>query len=552
MSCWWGSGETGVLDGVVMLRERYRLGDRRRGCFSRRGHVGKCRADDWCWRTPTRRRWLTGFLVSGALLGPISTYTQCEEGATAARQGTRTGLSIPQTQQRRGRNSESLYHERCASCHGENLDKAGRSLVDNVWKYGSADRDIEASIRERHRDRAGARLDDLSPGEVRALVIWIRERRAGADVVPRVSGAVPRVVELASSSQAFAIQTVIEGVEDPWGLAFLPDGGMLITEHGGRLRRVSRQGGLETIAGTPAVWARGQGGLLDVAVDPRYSENGWIYLTYSDPGPVQSAMTAVVRGRIEAGRWIDEQVLFRAAPELYQISMVHFGSRLAFDTIGNLYFTIGERGHSADAQDLSRPDGIVHRIRVDGTVPSDNPFVGRAGTIDTIWTYGNRNPQGLAVHPLTGELWETEHGPRGGDELNVLASGRNYGWPVVTHGMNHDGTPMSETTEREGMESPVYQWTPSITVSSLAFYTGRDFERWRNNLLVGSLVSQDMRRIVVEGHRVVEEEVLFRGLGKVRSIVLSPDGGLYVVFNDPDRIAKVSLARENPVETSPR
>ena len=387
-------------------------------------------------------------------------------------------------------------------------------------RYEAADADIEGGIRERHRDRAGARLDDLSSGEVRALVIWIQEKRAGSELIPRVSGAVPRVVEVANSSEPFTIETVVEGVEDPWGLAFLPDGGMLVTEHGGRLRRVSGQGDSQTIAGTPAVWARGQGGLLDVAVDPRYSDNGWIYLTYSDPGPMQSAMTAVVRGRLDGDRWIDEQVLFRAPPEFYQISIVHFGSRLAFDTIGNLYFTIGERGHSADAQDLSKPGGKVHRIRADGTVPSDNPFVGRARTMETIWTYGNRNPQGLALHPLTGELWETEHGPRGGDELNVLMSGRNYGWPVVTYGMNHDGTPMTETTERDGMESPVHQWTPSITVSSLVFYTGKDFDAWRNNVLVGSLVSQDMRRIVVDGRRLVEQEVLFRGLGKVRTIVL--------------------------------
>jgi aldose sugar dehydrogenase len=349
-----------------------------------------------------------------------------------------------------------------------------------------------------------------------------------------------------SERHAFKLETVVEGLETPWSVAFLPDGRMLVTEKPGRLRVVEK-GRLQPrpIQGTPEVWARGQGGLLDVAVHPDYARNGWIYLSYSDPGENGSAMTAIVRGRLREGRFVEQQTIFRAPAGLYRTGGVHFGCRLVFDGKGYLFFSIGERGHKEDAQDLSRPNGKVHRLHDDGRVPEDNPFVGREGALPGIWSYGNRNPQGLARHPETGALWESEHGPRGGDELNLLQPGRNYGWPLITHGMNYDGTPMTDRTAQEGLEQPVLHWTPSIAVSAIDFYTGNRFPQWKNHLFVGALAWQELRRLVIEDGRVVHQEVLFKDVGRVRDVVSGPDGSLYVVFNGPDRVARLVPARQN-------
>jgi glucose/arabinose dehydrogenase len=213
-----------------------------------------------------------------------------------------------------------------------------------------------------------------------------------------------------------------------------------------------------------------------------------------------------------------------------------------FDHSGHLFVSVGERGFSEDAQDLARPNGKVHRLNDDGRVPADNPFVHQSAALASIWSYGNRNPQGLAFHPITGELWETEHGPRGGDELNVIVPGRNYGWPVITNGMNYDGTPIAMRSKQEGMEQPVHHWTPAITVSSMDFYVGDRFPRWKNDLFVGALVEQQLRRLVLEKHRVVSEEIVVNGMGRVRDVVSAPDGYLYVVFNSPDRIGRIGPA----------
>jgi glucose/arabinose dehydrogenase len=236
---------------------------------------------------------------------------------------------------------------------------------------------------------------------------------------------------------------------------------------------------------------------------------------------------------------VDQETLYKAPPELYWDDNTHFGSRFLFDREGHLFYSIGDRGHQDDAQDLSLPNGKIHRIHDDGRIPKDNPFVGRPGALPSIWSYGNRNPQGLAWHPVTGELWSSEHGPRGGDELNRIEPGRNYGWPVITYGMNYDGTPITDKTEQDGMEQPVMQWTPSIAVCAIVFYTGDRFPGWKTDLFVTALGGQALRRLVIEGKRVVHEEVLFKGLGRVRDVVNGPDGTLYVVLNDPGRIVRM-------------
>ena len=440
------------------------------------------------------------------------------------------------------RAANKLYGELCASCHGANLEGgSAQSLVDDAWKFGGDDASIAQSIRAGHPEAGmppmGAALNEQ---EIRAMVIFLREEAAryARDRTTFAKPAANMVVK--SEKHPFRLETVVEGVDTPWGIAFLPDGRMLVTEKKGALRIVQNGTLLpEPVGGIPAVRSQGQGGLLDVAVHPDYATNGWIYLSYSDPGPGESALTAIVRGKLSDGQFVEQQQVFKAPAELYRTGPVHFGSRFVFDGKGHLFFSIGERGQKEDAQDISRPNGKVHRIHDDGRVPADNPFAGREGAFPTIWSYGNRNPQGLAQHPVTGELWEAEHGPRGGDEINVIRKGLNYGWPVITYGMNYDGTPMTNLTAREGLEQPVLYWVPSIAVSSIDFYTGTRFPEWKHNLLVAALAQQEVRRLVVEQHKVTHQEVLFKNVGRVRDLVVGPDGAIYLAFNTPDRIARM-------------
>jgi glucose/arabinose dehydrogenase len=434
------------------------------------------------------------------------------------------------------------YGELCAACHGPNLE-GGRapSLLDDTWTFGGDDKSLAESIRE---GRPGtlmapfkAALTDL---EIRALVVFIREQAGQARTQGQnvTSPVVDTVVQ--SEQHAFKLETVVDGLDTPWGLAFLPDGRLLVSERPGRLRVIAPGQPLgEPIAGTPAVWAQQDGGMMDVALHPDYASNGWVYLAYSDPGTAGASMTAIVRGRVREGRWVDQQSLYAPPRELYWADNTHFGSRFLFDRAGHLFYSIGDRGHEKEAQDLSRPNGKIHRVQDDGRVPPDNPFVARAGAQGSIWSYGNRNVQGLAFHPVTGELWASEHGPRGGDELNLIEPGHNYGWPAITFGINYDGTPVSDRTEQEGMEQPVVQWTPSIGVCGIAFYSGDRFPRWKNDLFVTGLVGQELLRLVTSGHKVVHQEVLFQKIGRVRTVATGPDGYLYVVLNNPGRIVRL-------------
>ena len=433
-----------------------------------------------------------------------------------------------------------LFGELCASCHGPNLTGAqAQSLLDDVWKFGGDDASLARSIKEGN-PAAGMppMANALSDQEVRAMVIFIREEAAkskrGQSTFAKP--AVDAVVK--SELHTFKLETVVSGLGVVWGIDFLPDGRMLLTEKAGQLR-VVEQGKLlpAPVGGVPAVWAKGQGGLLDVAVHPDYATNGWIYLSYSDPAPDGSAMTAIVRGKLADGQFVEQQTVYKAPAALYRTGENHFGSRLVFDK-GYLFFSIGERGKQDDAQDVTRPNGKVHRIFDDGRVPDDNPLVGQSGALATIWSYGHRNPQGLAQDPSTGLLYDAEHGPRGGDELNLVQKGRNYGWPVITYGMNYDGTPMTDLTAKEGMEQPLNYWVPSIAVSSIAFYKGTKFPKWDGQLFLGALAQEELRRLVLADGKVTHQEVLFKGVGRVRDVVSGPDGLIYVTF-DGGRVARL-------------
>ena len=340
---------------------------------------------------------------------------------------------------------------------------------------------------------------------------------------------------VATSSAELRVVTVVDGLEHPWSMAFLPDGDLLITERPGRLRIV-RDGVLlpEPVAGTPEVRARGQGGLLDVHLHPAFADNGWVYLTYSKPVP-GGVTTALFRGRLEGDRLVEGADLFVA--ETPSDRGQHFGSRLAFDGEGHLFMTIGDRGDRDSAQDRSNHHGTVLRLREDGSVPPDNPFVGQPGVRPEIWSWGHRNPQGLAFHPTTGELWSTEHGPQGGDELNRILPGRNYGWPVVTFGREYGPLQqrISDVTEREGIESPVTHWTPSIGASGLAFYTGDRVPSWTGSLFAGGLAQANVVRITLEGNGVRGEEKILEDYGRrIRDVRDGPDGFLYLLVDAPE------------------
>ena len=425
----------------------------------------------------------------------------------------------------------AVYDQYCVACHGRNLEGgAASSLTSGARTFGADDARIVETIRDGRKGTAMVAFKDvLSEQQIWLLVVLIRQEEAAAKERP------PTIVDpeghvIRSEKQTFKLEVVARDLETPWGLAFLPDGRMLVTERPGRLRIVENGRLLkEPVAGTPKPWAVQDGGLLDVEVHPRYAQNGWIYLSYAAPGPNDTSMTAIVRGKLKDGAWVDEQVLYKPAPELFGPMNIHYGSRFLFDRQGHLYYSIGDRGVQKAAQDLGSPLGKVHRINDDGTVPSDNPFVGKAGAVSSVWTYGHRNPQGFSIDPKTGRLWETEHGPMGGDELNLLDAGHNYGWPEISHGLE----PGITQTAHEGMEPPIVYWNPTIAPSGILFYGGTRYPRWRNDLFVTGLGGTALRRLEVKGRHVTHQEVVFNSYGRVRDIVTGPDGLLYVALQLP-------------------
>jgi len=335
------------------------------------------------------------------------------------------------------------------------------------------------------------------------------------------------------------VETVVNGLDHPWGLAFLPDGRILVTERPGQLRLVSKDGGLsEPLAGVPKVFAKGQGGLLDVVLDPDFKANRLVYLSYAEPGE-GGASTAVARGKLTDDGLKDVEIIFRQVPKVNGGN--HFGSRLAFAPDGKLFVTLGERFQFTPAQDLSNDLGKIVRLNPDGSVPTDNPFVGRNDARPEIWSYGHRNPQGVAIHPKTGKLWESEFGPMGGDELNIPEAGANYGWPVVSWGKHYDGRSIPEPPTQPEFADAIYHWTPVISPSGMTFYTGEAIPGWRDNLLIGGLSSEAIVRLTLDGESVTAEERILMGT-RIRDVAQAPDGSVYALTDeDNGKILRLTL-----------
>jgi glucose/arabinose dehydrogenase len=359
--------------------------------------------------------------------------------------------------------------------------------------------------------------------------------------------AVDRTFE--TEKAVIAVETVADGLDHPWGIDFLPDGRMIVTERPGRLRIITQGGAVSApISGVPRVDARGQGGLLDVTLHPRFEQNRLVYLTYAEPGPNGTNSTAAARGRLspDGTALTGVEVIFRQEPKVRSIG--HFGSRVVFDGRGHIYITLGERFHErfrGQAQELDSLLGKVVRLQENGGIPPDNPFVGRPGARPEIWSYGHRNSQGAAINPETGRLWEIEHGPMGGDEINIPEPGANYGWPVVSFGVNYDGTPVGTgKKDAPGMADPIVTWTPVIAPGGMTFYRGAAFPEWTGNLLIGGLRSQAIVRLELDGQTVLHEERLLERLGmRIRDVAVGPGGAVYAITDETDgKILRITHA----------
>ncbi|TNJ46102.1 PQQ-dependent sugar dehydrogenase [Tamlana fucoidanivorans] len=325
----------------------------------------------------------------------------------------------------------------------------------------------------------------------------------------------------------YTTELIVPELNIPWGMAFLPDNSILITEKSGELI-LFKDNKKTIIQNPPNVYVRGQGGLLDIALHPDYENTGWIYMSYaSSEDHEEGGNTALARAKLNNNTLVDFEVLYKAEPNTKKGQ--HWGSRISFDNDGHIYFSIGDRGNrDENPQDITKDGGKIYRLNDDGSIPSDNPFINTQNAKKAIYSYGHRNPQGMTKHPVTGAIYVNEHGPKGGDEINIIAKGKNYGWPVISYGINYNGTPFTDITEREGMEQPLFYWVPSIAPCGFVIVNSNFYPEWRGNFLVGSLKFQYLERLVVENNQVIKREKLFEHIGRVRNIKQAPNGYLYM------------------------
>lgn len=435
--------------------------------------------------------------------------------------------------------AENDYQNYCAGCHGEKLEE----FYNREWQFGKTPDDLlQVTLNGIENMGMPAFEQTFTTTEARNLVDYILHTIANEPAPSEEYVDIPDFQE--SEKLSYRLQPVVDGLEIPWGMAFLPNGDMLITERSGTLLRFAN-GELHEISNFPQVFAVGQGGLMDVVLHPDYLSNKWIYFSYSAPDAKnrRNGNTVIMRAMLNGNQLINQEVLFEAQPKTDKAH--HFGSRITFDNDGYMYFSVGDRGNRDEfPQTLDNDCGKIHRLYDNGNIPDDNPFIHTPGANPSIYSYGHRNTQGLKKNPWTGDIWSHEHGPRGGDEINIIKPGLNYGWPVISYGINYDGTTFTNETTRDGMKQPMIYWDPSIAPCGMTFVTSDKYKNWKGNLLIGSLRFKYIVRCEIENNKVTHQELLFKDIGRVRNVAESPDGYIYIAVETPGKIYKLIPGNE--------
>jgi glucose/arabinose dehydrogenase len=460
--------------------------------------------------------------------------------------GALSNCSAPSDNQQ----GKEVYQKHCAGCHGPHLQgSAASALIKETLRFGNDRNSIINVIRNGIPMTEMIKWDSIiSKKEIAAVADYILAVRENPETVKTDE----KPLKIKTIHYELNIQRLItEGMEGPWGIEFVDSNHALISGKMGDLYwMVNNKLDTQKITGLPLVYGYDLfGGMMDLALDPDYSNNGWIYLAFSHntkntTDTATPGMTKIVRGKVKKHQWVEEQTLFEVHDSLRVRGGMRWGSRFLFDKQGYLYFTIGDMQQAIqtgrDPQMLTRPQGKIFRIHSDGSIPKDNPLYGRKNVLQAIYAWGTRNVQGIAQHPVSGKIYFTDHGPQGGDELNLLKKGANYGWPLVTYGVNYDGSTITKDTAKPGLESPLIYWTPSIAVCAVEFANSHLFPKWQNNLLITALKFEELRRLVLEGDHVKEQEILLKGYGRVRDVKIAPDGALYVLTNMPDALLRIT------------
>ena len=471
--------------------------------------------------------------IASTILGLGMIFSGCNM-KTETGEGTRlTGAEIDSIYQ----GAAEHYRFLCAGCHGNKV----MAFVDREWENGHSNELLAARIREGdENDGMPSFREALSEAEINEMAEYINLNIENLSLYEFDER--PDISQVFQSEKLdYTLEVVAEGLEVPWGMAFLPDGSMLVTDRNGKMYLLSGDGTMTELEGVPEVLSKGQGGLMDVALHPGFDENHLVYISYSifrkEEGEILSS-TAIARATLSGSRLEEVEVIFEAVP--YSQTRHHYGCRLEFDREGYLFFSVGDRGNrDRNPQALDNHCGKIHRLHDDGSIPEDNPFVSTPDALPSIYSYGHRNPQGVILHPGTGEIWTHEHGPRGGDEINVIKPGINYGWPVISYGINYDGTIFTSLTEEEGMEQPLHFWVPSIAPCGMDFVKSDRYPPWKNRLMVGSLKYEYLNMCEIRDGKVVSEEMLLKNIGRVRNVKVGPDGYIYVAVEEPGIIYKL-------------
>ncbi len=432
--------------------------------------------------------------------------------------------------------ANKIYAQNCASCHGELM----QAFVDRKWKYGTTKEKIFTSISSGSPDFGmPAYKESISKKDIETIAILMEDYYKHVDeyqVKPK-----PQTNIYTSDGVSVRLDTIAKDLSIPWGFAQLPTGEYLICDRNGKLYFIDNNRIKTVIKNTPKVLAEGQGGLLDIELHPDFKNNGWIYISYSKPKEEAGLVlgtTAIVRGKITNGEFTNQQEIFEAQP--YVRTKHHYGSKLIFDDKNYLFFSVGERGREKEfPQSTENDNGKIHRLHDDGRIPTDNPFVNKAGSRGSIYSFGHRNPQGLVYNASTGVIWETEHGPRGGDELNIIRKGANYGWPVISYGINYDGKPITNISKKDGLEQPEIYWIPSIAPCGMTIVNSNKYSGWNGNIMVASLRFNYLNRCIIENNKIVKQEKILTNIGRMRNVEMGTDGFLYVGLENPGMVLKL-------------